>query len=131
MKIGEILALTGQVHDEDFDYDKVLVMYIGGRSYADMLKLDSDDELYAVPVVAAALGMNLEEKRIVDIAVHPYFRKFGFGRAIVNLAVKEYDVEFAYTVDEEADAFWKAIGWTRKGIKTDKGTVVGVWVRPE
>jgi len=84
-----------------------------------------------MPVVAATLGLNLEEKRVVDVAVHPYFRKFGFGRAIVALAVKEYGVEVAYTVDEEADKFWKAIGWVYVDTTNAKGTEVKMWMSRE
>lgn len=131
MKAGEILALTGQVHDEEFRYDKVLVMYVGAESYTSQLLLDDDKTKVTMPSVAATLGLNLEEKRVVDVAVHPYFRKFGFGRAIVKLAMKEYDVNIAYTVDEEAEKFWRRVGWMYVGETVDKGTIVKMWMPRE
>jgi len=127
LKPGEILALTGQVHGEDFKYDKVIIMYVGGNTYLNQQMLDSDDTRCVRPVVAAVCGINLKEHRIVDIAVHPYFRKMGFGSAIVELAVQEYGVALAYTVEEEAEEFWKAVGWVRIGTRVDKGTEVEMW----
>jgi len=131
MKAGEILALTGQVHDEDFKYDRVLIMYVGAASYTSQLLLDDDKTKIIMPTVAATLGLNIKEKRVVDVAVHPYFRKFGFGKAIVNLAVKEYGVEVAYTVDMEAEKFWRRIGWMYVGKTIDKGTEVKMWMSRE
>lgn len=129
MLVGEILALTGQTHDDDFEYDKTIIIYFGSKSYLDVLKHTSDDILCVTPIAAAVLGLNLEEKRVVDVAVHPYFRRLGFGKAIVELAVKEYDVELAYTVEPEAEKFWKAIGWCYSGSMLDKGALVKTWRR--
>ena len=129
LKPGEILALTGQVHSKDFKYDKVLIMYVGRNVAVNQLMLDNQRTRYTMPVVAAVCGINLKEHRIVDVAVHPYFRKMGFGKAIVELAVQEYGVTIAFAVTDEARDFWNRIGWAFNGVKIDKGTEVDIFIR--
>lgn len=113
----ELLELTGQVHESKRlyeRYDKVnLMWYSEGEG--------------AIGHLMGALGTNESEKRIVDIAVHPEFRKRGIGRALVSLS----KCEIAYTVDPEAEKFWRAIGWSYIGSKLDKDTLVSIWATPE
>lgn len=74
-----------------------------------------------------AVGINEAERRIVDIAVQPLFRRMGLGRLLVQLS----KCEVAFTVNEEADKFWEHIGWLPSGKTVDKDTVVNVWRHPK
>lgn len=70
-----------------------------------------------------AVGINDEENRIVDIAVHPDFRRKRIGKLLVELS----GCTTAYAVTNEARAFWHGIGWAYIGARIDKGTEVDIF----
>jgi GNAT superfamily N-acetyltransferase len=121
--VRELLKLTGQQHDDNFKYDKVLSLKLTAEAE---VRRDSPGALLSMMYIGA-VGVNEEERRVVDIAVHPLFRRLGIGKLLVQLS----KCEVAFTVDKEADKFWEHIGWLPAGKTVDKGTVVNVWRHPK
>ncbi len=115
LSLSELLALTGQEHPEDYEYDEVIVIAHQDNSI-----------MWPDPNAIGAVGINRKEKRIVDIAVHPMFRRNGIASMLVKLS----DCTVAFTVKPEAERFWAALGWLYKGDTIDKGVKVKVWVHP-
>lgn len=110
--------MTGQEHEERFSdrYDRTIAL------------LGKELTPYGVATLAiGAVGINDAENRIVDIAVHPEFRRRGIGRTLVELS----GCEQAYTVEEDAEKFWRGIGWVYVGSKLDKDTLVKTWMSRE
>jgi len=89
-QIKSLLSLTGQVHSEEFPYERIYVYSI----------VTPTGEL-----VIGALGK--KGTRVVDVAVLPEFRKEGVASALIKIA----EVDTAYVVSEEAENFWSHIGW--------------------
>ena len=118
---GSLLALTGQEHDEDFKYDKVLALYKGIR-YG-VTQKDFEGSSASVGCIGA-VGFNLKENRIVDIAVHPRFRRLGIGKLLVKMS----ECTVAYSASIEANKFWDAIGWVYCGHIYDKNVLVRRWM---
>lgn len=116
--IASLLMMTGQEHEKRLireRYDRTIAL------------LGKELTPYGVATLAVgAVGINDAENRIVDIAVHPDFRRRGIGRTLVDLS----KCDVAYTVEEDAEKFWEGIGWTNVGKKLDKDTLVKVWVNP-
>ncbi len=115
LSLSELLGLTNQVHPEDFEYDEVIAI-----AHMDNTVLWED------PSAIAAVGIDRKDDRIVDIAVHPDFRRNG----LASMPVKLSDCTVAFTVHPEAERFWKAIGWLYKCDSIDKGVEVKVWIHP-
>lgn len=107
-QVKSLLSLTGQIHTEEFPYDKVYSVFVNTP--------DSG-------TVVAALGK--KGTRVVDIVVLPAFRKLGLATTLINIA----DVNTAYVVSEEAEEFWSHIGWCYFYDTVDKGTKVKVFVK--
>jgi len=107
-QVKSLLSLTGQIHTVEFPYDAV---------YTRTLITQTEE------IVIGAMG--IKGTRVVDIAVHPKFRKLGIASALVNTA----NVNIAYVVTDEAERFWQHIGWYYFHDAIDKGTRVKVYVK--
>lgn len=107
-QVRSLLSSTGQTHMEEFPYDHIRECSI----------ITSEGEL-----VIGAIGV--KGTRVVDIAVHPSFRKQG----IASFLIKQERVYTAYVVSEDAYQFWIHIGWFYYHNAVDKGTKVRVMVK--
>lgn len=113
---SDVLKLTGQEHPEGFKYDKVVSVWESETTSTRSKKS-----------CMGAVGINEAEKRIVDIAVHPDYRRLGIGHTLVLMS----GCHTAYVIDPEAEKFWWGIGWSSYSTTTDKGTVVTVFKSPD
>lgn len=70
-------------------------------------------------------ALGAKERRVVDVAVDPLFRRMGVASTLVELS----KCEEAYVVTEEAAEFWRGIHWYYSHNKVDKGDIVRVYIK--
>jgi len=121
----KILKLTKQEHPVTFKYDKVYALYVSDNKN----KQPSLADVNSAESVLCVGAIGIVGKRVVDVAVHPGFKRRGIGKALVKLGIFYEDVNIAYAVSKEACKFWHGINWRWVGRKEDKGTLVEVFVR--
>ena len=88
----DLLALTEQSHEDDFEYDKIISVW---------LRREGQKEA-CYPI--GALGSKGD--KIVDLGVHPDYRR----RGVARLLVVQSECELTSAITEEAIKFWKGIG---------------------
>lgn len=105
--VNDLLALTGQSHADNCEYDKVISVW---------LRREGQEEA-CYPI--GALGSKGD--KIVDLGGLPNYRRKGIARLLVD----QSECELTSAVTQEAIQFWKGIGW----IDICDTMIIDTWVK--
>jgi len=116
-RIAEILIFTKRMHYRSiFQNDKVSfgemqVLSLANEYLEDLTKLDNiwvyDDEFVKGLI-------HIEGKRIAELFVEPFFQGSGIGKALIDLAIKEFNVDNLWVLEKNTNAilFYQTQGFS-------------------